>query len=265
MITRQIEGNPLSTGDFVTPDSTSIPADATGARLGLGRAGSSLPTRATLDFALDHARARDAVHTPLDFDALQRSCTGLSLEQVSVDSACSDRQTYLRRPDLGRRLSKLSRTALLQCATKGADVVIVVADGLSSKAVQQGATALLMHLVPRLQSMRLSIGPLIFAKQARVAIADEVGVLCQARLSIILIGERPGLSAADSLGAYVTLGPGPDRTDANRNCVSNIRAGGLGYEAAAFKLAWLAENAFRAGASGFQLKDDSDSATLMVS
>jgi ethanolamine ammonia-lyase small subunit len=264
MTTGGMKEHSVPVRDFVTPDSVSIPVDATEARLGLGRAGSSLPTRATLDFALDHARARDAVHAPLDFDALRQSCEQLDLAQMVVESACNDRQTYLRRPDLGRRLSEKSRLSLSARKGHGEDVVIVVGDGLSSKAVQDGAAALLSHLVPSLRSMRLSFGPLVFAKQARVAIADEIGALCKARLSIILVGERPGLSAADSLGAYITLDPRPDRTDANRNCVSNIRRGGLSYETAAFKLAWLANNAFRSGASGVQLKDDSDSAMLAV-
>ncbi|MBB3612513.1 ethanolamine ammonia-lyase subunit EutC [Rhizobium sp. BK602] len=260
MTTGEIEGHSAQVEDFVTPDIVRIPADATEARLGLGRAGSSLPTRATLDFAFDHARARDAVHAPLDFDTLRQSCAELELEQIVVESACNDRQTYLRRPDLGRRLSEWSRTALSERRSKSEDVIIVVADGLSSKAVQEGAAALLSHLVPRLRSMHLSLGPLVFVKQARVAIADEIGALCKARLSIILVGERPGLSAADSLGAYITLDPGQDRTDANRNCVSNIRTGGLSYQAAAFKMAWLVDNAFRSGASGVTLKDDSASA-----
>ncbi|AYD04568.1 ethanolamine ammonia-lyase subunit EutC [Neorhizobium sp. NCHU2750] len=250
--------------DFVTRDTVPIPADATAARLGLGRVGGSLPTRAVLDFALDHARARDAVHAPLDFDSVRQACVGLELEQMVVESACGDRQIYLRRPDLGRRLSGASRMTLSKLEADDSDVVIVVADGLSSKAVQQGASALLAPLVARLRSMRLSLGPLVFARQARVAIADEIGTLCKARLSIILVGERPGLSAADSLGAYITLGPRSDRTDANRNCVSNIRDGGLSYEAAAFKLAWLVGQAFRSGASGVQLKDDSDSAFMSI-
>ena len=242
----------------VIRDTIQIFPEATAARLGLGRAGSSLPTQAVLDFNLDHARARDAVHTPLDFDALERRCSILDLELLRVESASPDRQTYLRRPDLGRRLSPTSRANLAARMLVCPDVVIIVGDGLSSTAVQNGAAVLLMHLLPMLQAMCLSLGPLVLASQARVALADEIGELLGARMSMILVGERPGLSAADSLGAYLTLVPMRERTDADRNCVSNIRPGGLDAERAAFKLSWLVERAFRAGATGVQLKDESD-------
>lgn len=246
---------------IVTRDVTEFSKEITAARLGLGRAGASLPTRAVLDFTLDHARARDAVHMPLDFDALTEKCVSLGLDIVKVDSAASDRQTYLRRPDLGRLLSQPSRSALEKLKTENApDVVIVVGDGLSSKAVEAGTAELLHHLVPRLREMGYSLGTLVLASQARVAIADDIGELLQARMSIMLIGERPGLSSADSLGAYLTLSPRRQCTDADRNCLSNIRPGGLSYETAAFKLGWLAENAFRLSASGVALKDESDAA-----
>ncbi|WP_429932676.1 ethanolamine ammonia-lyase subunit EutC [Agrobacterium vitis] len=242
----------------VTRDTLQIPPEATAARLGLGRAGSSVPTKAVLDFTLDHARARDAVHIPLNFDALERDFSTLGVDVLRVNSACPDRQTYLRRPDLGRRLSPASRASLAARMLVCPDVVIIVGDGLSSTAVQNGAAGLLMHLLPMLKAMQLSLGPLVLASQARVALADDIAELLGARMSIILVGERPGLSAANSLGAYLTLAPNRDRTDADRNCVSNIRPGGLDAERAAFKLNWLVERAFREGATGVQLKDESD-------
>ncbi|MFC4626254.1 ethanolamine ammonia-lyase subunit EutC [Daeguia caeni] len=251
---------------IVTRDAIEFSKEITAARLGLGRAGASLPTRAVLEFTLDHARARDAVHMPLDFAVLSEDCAGLGLEIVKVDSAASDRQIYLRRPDLGRVLSQSSRAMLEAHKPETApDVVIVVGDGLSSKAVQTGAVELLRHLVARLREMGFSLGPLVLASQARVALADDIGELLQARMSIMLIGERPGLSSADSLGAYLTLAPRRQCTDADRNCISNIRPGGLSYETAAFKLGWLTENAFWLGASGVALKDESDAAIALGS
>ncbi|EJJ29089.1 ethanolamine ammonia-lyase subunit EutC [Rhizobium sp. CF142] len=249
----------------VIPDQLNIPSGVTSARLALGRAGSGMPTQSLLSFTLDHARARDAVHQPLDFDALEQSCAGLGLEMIRVDSVANDRQTYLRRPDHGRRLSPTSRELLQARAASPHDVVVVVGDGLSSSAVQTGVATLLGNLVPRLKSMKLSIGPLVLASQARVALADEVAHVLVARASIILLGERPGLSAADSLGAYLTWKPGPDRKDADRNCVSNIRPGGLDAEAAAFKLSWLVQRAFCLGLTGVQLKDESEPVRLGLS
>lgn len=248
----------------VIRDTLQIPPEATAARLGLGRAGSSMPTEAVLDFTVDHARARDAVHIPLDFAALEGSFSTLGLDVLRVESAAPDRQTYLRRPDLGRRLSPTSRAELAVHVPSGHDVVIVVGDGLSSTAVQNGAARLLRHFLPRLKTMQLSLAPLVLASQARVALADEIGELLSARMSIILVGERPGLSAADSLGAYITLSPKRERTDADRNCVSNVRPGGLDAELAASKLSWLVEHGFRIGATGVQLKDESGSNVFLT-
>lgn len=257
----EIKGLPeetVSPSALVVPDALQISPDITAARLGLGRVGAGMPTKAVLGFALDHARARDAVLTPLDFERLTEDCSGLGLGIVKVESASPDRQTYLRRPDFGRRLSEASRADLAGLASGRPDVVITVGDGLSSIAVQNGTAELLSHLVPRLQAMGLSFGPVVLASQARVALSDEVGEILGARMSIMLVGERPGLSAADSLGAYLTLSPKLACTDADRNCISNIRPGGLTPEAAAFKLTWLVDNAFRKGVSGVQLKDESD-------
>ena len=242
----------------VIPDGIRCPDGITAARLALGRAGSGMPTRAHLNFVLDHARARDAVHIPIDFHSLEKSLAELNLSSFHVESSARDRHTYLLRPDLGRRLSSRSRTMLEEQQISAPDIVLVIGDGLSSAAVQFGTHPLLVKLVPRLQSMRLSIGPLIFASQARVALGDDIGQAMGARLVIVLIGERPGLTAVDSLGAYMTLRPSLGRSDADRNCVSNIRPGGLDPNQAALKLAWLTERAFSSGVTGVQLKDESD-------
>lgn len=227
----------------------------TPARIALGRAGPGQPTRAVLDFALSHAQARDAVHTPFEAEATAEAIQTLGLPTLLVDSAAADRATYLRRPDLGRRLSEASR-ARLSPPKDGCDLALVVADGLSSAAVHAHAAPLIAALSPRLAGLRL--GPVAVARQARVALADEVGEALSARMALILIGERPGLSSPDSLGAYLTFAPRRGRTDAERNCVSNIRPQGLSYDNAAFKIAWLIGEARRLALTGVALKDESD-------
>ena len=207
--------------------------DFTPARVGLGRAGNSLPTRDLLDFQLAHARARDAVHAKLE-------PASLLLEGVQVASAAPDRTTYLRRPDLGRKLNAASRAELAQ-ASGQFDAVFIVADGLSALAVHRHAKPLLESVLPRLQGWHLA--PIVIAEQARVAIGDEIGQLLEARLAVVLIGERPGLSSPDSLGVYLTWDPRPGRTDAERKCISNIRTEGLSYQAAADQLVFLVGHA----------------------
>ena len=251
---------PAQTGEPVTADPWRHLAALTPARLALGRSGASLPTREVLALGLAHARARDAVHAAMAGEALAAGLAALGLETCSVESAAPDRATYLRRPDFGRRLSARSRALLEERGTFGADVAIVVADGLSAAAVDLNALALVSALLPRLAGRRLA--PVVLAHQARVALGDEIASAFQARLVLVLIGERPGLSAADSLGAYLTFGPAPGLTDASRNCVSNIRPGGLGPEAAAAKIAWLVDRAFALSLSGVALKDESDAAAL---
>ena len=231
----------------------------TPARIALGRAGPGQPTRAVLDFALSHAQARDAVHAPFDAEAVAAGIEALGLAAISVESAAADRATYLRRPDLGRRLSDASR-ARLSPPRGGCDLVLVVADGLSSAAVHAHAVPLIQSLLPRLGGLRL--GPVAVARQARVALADQVGEALGARMALILLGERPGLSSPDSLGAYLTFAPRQGRTDAERNCVSNIRPQGLSYDEAAFKIAWLVGEANRLALTGVALKDESDLARL---
>lgn len=228
----------------------------TPARIALGRTGASLPTREVLAFSLAHARARDAVHAPFDDLGVGQMIEALGFQTLCVDSAAPDRATYLRRPDLGRRLAEDSRRRL---AGRGpCDLAVVVADGLSSPAVHAHAGAMLGGLKPLIEAQGWRMAPVVFARQARVALGDEIGEILGARMLVMLIGERPGLSSPDSLGAYVTFDPRVGRTDAERNCVSNIRAEGLSYTAAAARIAWLAREGLRLGLTGVALKDESD-------
>jgi ethanolamine ammonia-lyase small subunit len=235
-------------------------AALTPARIGLGRAGPGLPTREVLAFALAHARARDAVHTPLQADAVADRIAALGLQTVRVESAAPDRATYLRRPDLGRRLSPAARDRLSR--TGEIDLALVVADGLSSAAVHAQAAEVIAALCPHAARLGWRLGPVVVATEARVALGDEIGEALGARAVAVLIGERPGLSAPDSLGVYLTHAPRPGRTDAERNCISNIHARGLSAEAAAFKLAWLTAEALRRQLTGVDLKDESDIALI---
>jgi ethanolamine ammonia-lyase small subunit len=229
----------------------------TQARIALGRAGASLPTQALLEFGLAHARARDAVQTEFDQAAMLEQLHAADWPTLCVHSAATDRYHYLRRPDLGRSLNAESRERLqaLQLPEKP-ELIFIVADGLSSLAPLRHAAPLLQALQPGLKDWHL--GPIVVAEQARVALGDEVGELLGARLVVMLIGERPGLSSPDSLGLYLTYAPRVGRTDANRNCISNVRLEGLSYAAAAHKLLYLMNSARRLQLSGIELKDDSD-------
>ena len=240
----------------LAPDPWSSLRRHTSARIALGRAGGSLPTAALLDFAAAHAVARDSVHEVLDLAELETTLTPLGLPCVRLDTAATDRQIYLHRPDLGRRLDERSRNLLRESAMTGIDVAIIVADGLSAPAASRQAAPLLRELLPLLAAERLSAGSLFLIRNARVAVQDEIGQAIGARLSVILIGERPGLGTAESLGAYLVHDPRPGRTDAERNCISNIRAGGLSYEAAAATLHYLITQSLRRRLSGVGLKDD---------
>jgi ethanolamine ammonia-lyase small subunit len=228
----------------------------TPARIALGRAGTSLPTRAHLEFQLAHARARDAVHDALDLPTLAADLDAAGLSTVAVRSAAPDRLGYLQRPDLGRRLDPESRARLGAAAGSAIDAVFVVGDGLAARAAQRHAAPVLASLVPRLRDAGWRLGPAIAAEQARVALADEIGAALGAPLAVILLGERPGLSAPESLGAYLTWGPRPGRTDAERNCVSNIRPEGLSYDLAADRLLYLMTEAGRRRLSGVALKEE---------
>lgn len=231
----------------------------TSARIALGRAGTSLPTRAHLDFQLCHARARDAIHIPLDRDALIAELNRAGMQVLRLHSRAADRRIYLQRPDLGRRLDADSADRLRHYAgsQQAPDVALVVADGLSSTAVQAHAAPLLAELAARLADDGLTASPVCLVEQGRVAVGDEVGELLQATMVVLLIGERPGLSTADSLGIYFTRAPRVGLTDASRNCISNIRAGGLSPQQAAQRLQWLLRESQRLGCSGVRLKDAS--------
>lgn len=231
----------------------------TPARIALGRAGASLPTRPHLDFQLAHARARTAVHRPLDGEALRAALSPLGLGVLTLESAAEDRTVYLQRPDLGRQLSVRSR-ALLEAEARperASEVVFVVADGLSALAVERNAAPFLAVMLPVLRAEGWEIGPLAVVTQARVACGDEVGERLGARMVILLIGERPGLSSPDSMGIYMTANPRAGLTDEARNCISNVRDGGLSVAAAAHKLLFLMTEARRLGLSGVTLKDGS--------
>jgi ethanolamine ammonia-lyase small subunit len=237
----------------------------TSARIALGRAGGSLPTRAVLDFGLAHAQARDAVHLPFDAVAVEADLHAAGFAALRVHSAAPGRVDYLRRPDLGRRLDESSRQRIEASARTGPggtapDAAFVIADGLSARAAAAHGVAVLLALRPKLPGW--NIAPVAVAEQARVALGDEIGELLGARVVVMLIGERPGLSSPDSLGIYLTHAPRIGRTDAERNCISNVRPEGLGYEPAATKLAYLLHSARKLGYSGVRLKDGSDVAAL---
>jgi ethanolamine ammonia-lyase small subunit len=227
----------------------------TPARIALGRTGSALTTAEVLRFGLAHARARDAVHVALDVAPLQRDLAAAGFDSLCVRSAAADRVQYLLRPDLGRRLAEDGREALQSAAAASVDVCVVLADGLSAAAVQR-------HAVPVLDAFRAlaqdrwTLAPVVIAEQARVALGDEIGACLHARLVAVLIGERPGLSAPDSLGIYLTHDPRVGRTDAERNCISNVRPEGLTYADAARRMAWLVQEALRRQLTGVGLKDE---------
>ena len=235
--------------------------DLTPARVGLGRAGASMPTRALLEFTLDHARARDAVHAAFDAPAMISGLGGLGLTAFDVSSRARDRKDYLRRPDLGRTLDPDSAQLLASRAGSPCRLAIVVGDGLSPTAVHAHAVELLRSLIGRLAAERIEIGHAVVASGARVALGDEIGAILGARMIVMLIGERPGLSAPDSLGAYLTFAPKVGRTDAERNCVSNIHGSGLGYDEAAFKIVWLIREGLTRQVTGVALKDESGGRT----
>jgi ethanolamine ammonia-lyase small subunit len=229
----------------------------TAARIGLARSGASLATEPLLDFRLAHARARDAVHEPLDVARLVADLSGHSLDVLTVASAAENRQQYLMRPDLGRKLASDTAAALAQRAGTY-DIALVIADGLSARAVQTHALPVVVSMLPMLRHAGFRIAPLVVASQGRVAIGDAIAMALGASCVAVLIGERPGLSAPDSMGAYLTWQPTERTTDAERNCISNIRPDGIGYEDAAHKIAHLLRAMRERRVSGVQLKDDSD-------
>ncbi|MEO5685836.1 MAG: ethanolamine ammonia-lyase subunit EutC [Burkholderiaceae bacterium] len=230
----------------------------TPARISLGRSGTSLPTAEVLRFAAAHAGARDAVHLPLDVEALLADLRGQGLAPASVASRAAMRVEYLTRPDLGRQLAAADRDALEPDGDVG--LCIVVGDGLSAMAAQMHAAPLIAELAKAGVVARR----VVVATQARVALGDEIGERVGASMVLMLLGERPGLSSPDSLGAYLTWAPKAGRADSERNCVSNIRPDGLALPAAAARIAWLVRESQRRRVTGIELKDDSDVAELGV-
>ena len=237
----------------------------TPARIALGRTGTSLPTSAQLDFQFAHAQARDAVHLAFDHQGIRAQLTERGRESLLLHSAASDRNSYLQRPDLGRRLDDISAQMLQDYAAAhpgGVDLAIVVADGLSALAVHRHTLPFLARLEEQIAAEGWSVSPVVLVEQGRVAVADEVAERLGAKMSVILIGERPGLSSPDSLGLYFTYNPKVGLTDAYRNCISNVRLEGLSYGMAAHRLIYLMREACRRQLSGVNLKDEAQVHTL---
>jgi ethanolamine ammonia-lyase small subunit len=229
----------------------------TQARIALGRAGHAVPTQVLLDFQLAHAEARNAVHSPWNIDAFAELVRGLGEEVLILDTPIGSRDEYLRRPDLGRVLTEGSRTRLRNSNAVKADVALIVTNGLSSTAVERHGIPLLQAITNGYRTRQFRIAPVSLVANGRVALSDDIGSVIAARVAVIIVGERPGLSAADSLGIYLTYAPQPGNTDSERNCISNIRPPeGLSYEAATAKLLYLTEEAIRRGISGVTLKDE---------
>ncbi|MFB3302099.1 ethanolamine ammonia-lyase subunit EutC [Pseudomonas sp. AMR01] len=237
----------------------------TPARIALGRTGTSIPTSAQLDFQFAHAQARDAVHLPFDHAGLTSQMAERGRDTLLLHSAAADRHLYLQRPDLGRRLSDESAQSLRDYAAAnpgGVDLAVVVADGLSALAVHKHTLPFLTRMEEHIQAEGWSLSPVILVEQGRVAVADEVGQLLGAKMVVILIGERPGLSSPDSLGLYFTYNPKVGLTDAYRNCISNVRLEGLSYGMAAHRLLYLMKEACRRQLSGVNLKDEAQVQTI---
>jgi len=231
----------------------------TDARIALGRAGGSLPTRALLEFQLAHAQARDAVARELDLDALEAALDTRGWPTSRLRSAAPDRRGYIQRPDLGRILAPESKALLesqVHSASDGPDVVFVLADGLSAIALERHAVPLLDRVLPELDGSGWRLAPVCLVQQGRVAVGDEIGSLLGAAMSVVLIGERPGLSSPDSLGIYLTWNPLPGCSNAQRNCISNVRPQGLDYPRAAHQLLHLMDASRRLRLSGVALKDE---------
>jgi ethanolamine ammonia-lyase small subunit len=237
----------------------------TPARIALGRTGTSMPTSAQLDFQYAHAQARDAVHLPFDHLGLSSQLAERGRESLLLHSAATDRNSYLQRPDLGRKLSEESAQTLRDYALShpgGIDLAVVVADGLSALAVHRHTLPFLARMEEQTVAEGWSLSPVILVEQGRVAVADEIGELLGAKMVVILIGERPGLSSPDSLGLYFTYNPKVGLTDAYRNCISNVRLEGLSYGMAAHRLLYLMREACRRQLSGVSLKDEAQVQTL---
>ena len=227
----------------------------TAARIAIGRTGTSIPVKESLAFKLAHAHARDAVYSVLDIDGASAALKVFNLPVLHLHSKATTRHKYLKRPDRGRQLSDESETYLQDYST-GADISIIIVDGLSAAAVNENAFPLLDILIPMLIEAKFKIAPISLVEQGRVAIGDGIGFALKAKFSILLIGERPGLSSADSMGAYLTYNPQPGLTDESRNCISNIRLKGLTHKPAADKIFYHVIESFKRKLSGIGLKDN---------
>ncbi|AUD03821.1 ethanolamine ammonia-lyase subunit EutC [Spirosoma pollinicola] len=233
----------------------------TNARIALGKTGVSVPLSESLQFRLAHAHAKDAVYSQLNLDELTTALSITGLPVYCLRSRAVSRDMYLQRPDFGRLLDTPSEEQLRQLNSPPADISIIVADGLSATAIMKNAGAVIPVLVEKIQQAGYSLAPVIVVEQGRVAVKDAIGGILQPRLAIIFIGERPGLSSFDSMGAYITYAPRPGLTDERRNCVSNIREQGLSAELAVDKLMYLIDSAFRLQLTGVALKDNNELGT----
>lgn len=242
---------------FVKKDIWSALKQHTNARIALGRSGNSLPTKELLHFGMSHAQAKDAIYKEMEIEQIQNFLTAGHFSSLIVNSKAKDKKEYLVNPNLGRTLTKESNELLLQQKTKKDNIVIIFADGLSATAINLNAIPLLLEIVKALKETKFVLSPIIIAKQARVALSDEIGEALKSKASIMLIGERPGLSSPDSLGIYLTWNPKKGRNDSERNCISNVRPQGLSYLEAAFKTIWLLQEAKKLNKSGIHLKDES--------
>jgi len=244
----------ISSDKIVTRDPWKRLRDYTDARIGLGRAGTSIPVVESLKFKLAHAQARDAVHLPFDREIITDRLNESNIPYGLLESSVTDRSEYLTRPDKGRTLSELS-CEQLSYAEKGYDICVVVCDGLSTRAIHENCAGLLQSFWPLATKAGYTLAPVQVVQNGRVAIGDQIGQLLAAQLTIVLIGERPGLSSPNSLGIYLTYGPRTGATDEMRNCISNVRDKGMSITDAVQKLAYLVENAFAGKRSGVLLKD----------
>lgn len=248
----------VKTQGFVEYDPWADLKQFTDARIALGRTGCSVLTDDYLQFSLAHARARDTIYMPFQKDKVSAQLQALGLDTIEVSSRATSRSVFLRQPDMGRRLDDESRQRLSDLHYKGADVLLVIGDGLSSKAVNKQAVPLISRFLPYMDELGLSVGPVVLANESRVALGDDIAETLHCGLVAILIGERPGLSSPDSLGVYITYKPFAGRLESERNCISNVRPEGLSYDKAAFKMAWIVEAAYDMGKTGTELKDRSD-------
>ena len=246
------------------PDAWQFLQNYTPARIARGRAGHSIPTSELLKFQADHAQARDAVYSKLDITNLNELISKVfDLQVLNLKSEVKNRPQYLQRPDLGRTLSQASREDLMSINSSESDICFVIADGLSAEAINQNALPILENLIPKLKAINYKIAPICIIEQGRVAIADEIGFLLKSEIVIILIGERPGLTSPNSMGAYITFHPHVCMTDESRNCVSNIRPEGMNFQMATDKILYLLTEMKLKKLSGVSLKDEFEEVVLI--